>query len=93
MANSRFVLRYQGGGAKPDTDVERIRILDGASIIDESSPGLLLVDVQDEGKLREVVASMAHWVLVPEQTFAVPDTRKRVEQPPSRRLAPRNRHE
>lgn len=82
MASSRFVLRYQGEGTKPDADVARIRGLGDCSIVDESSSRLLLVDAE-ETQLRELVGSMPDWVLAPEQTFAVPDTRKRVQRPPS----------
>jgi hypothetical protein len=81
VAGSRFVLRYQGEGARPEADVARIRGLGGASIVDESSSRLLLVDAEEE-RLRELVGSMPDWVMAPEQTFAVPDTRKRVERPP-----------
>ena len=76
----RFVLRYQGEGAKPEADVEQIRALAGAAVVDSSSR-MLLVE-SDEEQLRGVVDALPDWVMAPEQTFAVPDTRKKVERPP-----------
>ncbi len=76
----RFVLRYRGDGAKPDADVERVRALAEATVVDESSR-MLLVE-SEQGPLSALVASLPDWVMAPEQTLAVPDTRKRVERPP-----------
>ncbi len=80
MATQRFVLRYGGDGAKPHADVERVRALTDAVVID-ASPRMLLVDSHPE-QLRDLVESLSDWVMAPEQTYAVPDTRKRVERPP-----------
>ncbi len=81
MATRRFVLRYGGDGAKPPADVERVRALTDAVVIDDSSSRMLLVDSRPE-QLRDLVDSLPGWVMAPEQTYAVPDTRKRVERPP-----------
>ncbi len=77
----RFVLRYRGDGAKPDADVERVRALAGMVVVDDSSSRMLLVE-SPRGPLTDLVATLAEWVMAPEQSFAVPDTRKRVERPP-----------
>jgi len=77
---ARFVLRYRGDGAKPEADVERVRAVAGAVVVD-SSPRMLLVE-SDAEPLQSLVEALPDWVMSPEQTFAVPDTRKRVERPP-----------
>lgn len=79
MCTFRFVLRYRGEGAKPEADVERVREM--AAVVDESSPRMLLVESRPE-PLRTLVDSLADWMMTPEQTYTVPDTRKKVERPP-----------
>ncbi len=74
------MLRYRGDGAKPDADVERVRALAGTVVVDDSSR-MLLVE-SPPGPLTELVATLPDWVMAPEQTFTVPDTRQRVERPP-----------
>jgi len=78
---ARFVLRYRGDGVKPEADVERVRALTDAVIVDESSSRMLLVESPAE-PLRDLVESLPDWVMAPERTYAVPDTRQRVERPP-----------
>ncbi len=80
MATQRFVLRYGGDGAKPAADVERVRALTGAVVVD-SSARMLLVDSHPE-QLRDLVESLSDWVMAPERTYEVPTTRKSVERPP-----------
>ncbi len=75
-----FILRYRGEGAKPSADVARVREL-GATVVDDASPRMLLVESDDE-PLRALVDSMPDWVMAPEQTIALPNTRKSVEGPP-----------
>jgi hypothetical protein len=76
----RFVLRYRGEGAKPDADADRVRQLPGTVVVDDSSR-MLLVEA-DEAPLAELVGSLPDWVMAPEQTLSVPDTRKQVRRPP-----------
>lgn len=80
MARTRFILRYRGEGATPDNDVARVAALPGTVVVDSSSR-MLLVET-DPRPLRELVDSLPGWVMAPEQTYAVPDTRKHVERPP-----------
>jgi hypothetical protein len=75
------VLRFRGDGAKPADDVERIRGLPEATVLDESSPRMILVESHEQ-PLRELVDSLPDWVLAPEQAIPVPDTRERVKRPP-----------
>ncbi|MBA3268575.1 MAG: hypothetical protein H0T70_10010 [Acidimicrobiia bacterium] len=80
MPKQRFVLRYRGEGAKPPADVARMQEL--ADNVVESSARMLLVESDDE-PLRQLVDSLPDWVMAPEQTYPVPDTRKSVRRPPS----------
>ncbi|MFN2607602.1 MAG: hypothetical protein ABR511_06845 [Acidimicrobiales bacterium] len=79
-AKPRFVLRYRGEGPMPDADVARVHGLPDAAVVD-SSPRMLVVESEHE-PLRRLVDGLPDWVLAPEQHYAVPDTRKRVERPP-----------
>ena len=81
MAKERFVLRYRGEGTKPDGDVARVRELAGAVIVDASSPRMVLVE-SEPGPLRELVDGLDDWVVGTDKTYAVPDTRKKVERAP-----------
>lgn len=83
MARSRFVLRYQGTGPPPGADLARIADLSGAVILD-SSPRMLLVEADADG-LGVLAATLADWVMAPEQHLPLPDTRRRAgpaPQPP-----------
>jgi len=77
MAKARFVLRYRGEGEPPEADVARVRGLAEAEVVG-SSPRMLLVE-SDADALGELVGGLPGWVMAPEQSYAVPDTRKRVE--------------
>ena len=80
MARDRFVLRYQGEGLAPASDVDRVRRLPDTVIVD-SSPRMLLVECEPE-RLHALVAELPGWMMAPEQTYAVPDVRKWVRRPP-----------
>ena len=81
MAKRRFVVRFRGDSAKPAEDLERIRSLPQATVLEESSPRMLLVE-SDEQPLRELIDSLPDWVLAPEQETPLPDTRQRIKRPP-----------
>lgn len=81
MAKERFVLRYGGEGSKPDTDVALVHGLPEAVVVDSTSR-MLLVEADPE-PLRRLVDTLPDWVMGPEQSYAVPDTRQRVERPPA----------
>ncbi len=80
MAKARFVLRFTGEGPAPSADVERVRELPGTTVVDASAR-MLLVESGAE-HLARLVDDLDHWVMAPERTYAVPDTRKKVEGPP-----------
>ena len=80
MARSRFVLSYKGEGKKPEADVARVKELTDAVVVDSTSR-MLLVDCDSE-PLRELVDTLPDWVMGPDLTYEVPDTRKDIEGPP-----------
>lgn len=73
---SRFVLRYGGSEAMPADHLSAIRSTPGLQVIDES-PKMLLVD-GEESALQQKLKAMPGWSLHPEQTYQMPDTRKRI---------------
>ena len=78
MERRRYVLRYRGQGTKPSSDVEHVRHLAGITVLDESSSKMLLVECDEESTMG-LAEGLPDWVVVPEQTFDVPDTRKRID--------------
>ena len=80
MAKPRFVLRYRGDGSRPAGDVARVEELAGVVVVDSSSR-MLLVE-SDPEPLRQLVDALPDWVMAPERTYEVPDTRKKVLGPP-----------
>ena len=78
MERRRYVLRYRGRGAKPPADVEHVRHLPGITVLDESSSKMLLVECDDE-TTTWLAEALPGWIVAPEQTFDVPDTRKRID--------------
>jgi hypothetical protein len=71
MAKQRFVLRFGGDGAKPAGDVERIRKVAQATVLDET-PQMMLVE-SDEEPLRRLVGSLPGWAIAPEQHLPLSD--------------------
>lgn len=80
MAKARYVLRYRGEGDKPAADVARVRQLTDAVVVDSSSR-MLLVE-SDPEPLGALVDDLPGWVMSPERTYEVPDTRQKIERPP-----------
>jgi len=81
VATKRFVLRFRGEGDTPGADLDQVRRLPGARVVDESSPRMVLVEAPEE-PLRVLVEGLAGWVLAPERSFPLPDTRQRIEGQP-----------
>lgn len=71
---NRFILRYRGEGSKPTEDVERIRSLQKVTVLDESSPRMLLVEGPGT-RLQALLESMPQWILTPERMIPLPDPR------------------
>lgn len=79
----RFILRYRGEGARPQDAVEKIRAIGGASVLEDSAR-MLLVEAPEQ-ELRQALGSEADWIVAPEVTYEVPDTRKKVRKPSSKK--------
>ncbi len=77
----RFIIRYKGNGPKPEEDVQRIRALPTATIIDDS-PRMLLV-AAPETELRSLIDSMSDWIVAPERTLKTPDPRPKPARDPN----------
>jgi len=74
---SRYILRYGGSESAPPEHLQSIRATPGLRVLDHS-PRMLLVDA-DEPALRERLKGMPDWSMHPEETYALPDTRKKIE--------------
>lgn len=77
----RFIVRYRGSGPAQEADLSRIRSLPETSVIDGSSPRMMLVEAPEE-HLRNAINEMPGWVMAPEQTISLPDPRQKVLHPP-----------
>lgn len=77
-------MRFRGGGSKPAGDVQRILTSDGITVLDNSSPRMLLVE-GDQSELKALVASMPGWIMAPEQTIPLPDPRQKLRKGPGRK--------
>lgn len=76
----RFVLRYRGPGPPPEADVARVAELPSAVVVDATARMLLVESDGDE--LRGLVDSLPDWVMAPDRSYEIPDTRKRAQRPP-----------
>jgi hypothetical protein len=75
----RYILRYKGTGAKPESDLAHIRNQSTLAVVDES-PRMLLVesDPKTIGRLRD---NLSDWLVTPETQIAVPDPRQGIKRP------------
>ena len=67
----RSIVRYRGKGEKPAPDVERLRRLKDAKVVDDSAPRMLLIDGPDD-VIRASVEALPDWVLAQERTYGAP---------------------
>ena len=78
----RFIVRYNGNAPRPQDVVDRVRAIPGAAVVDDSGR-MMLVDAPGADHVRAAVGSSDDWLVTPEKTYPVPDTRKRVLRPPA----------
>ncbi|HEY7427866.1 MAG TPA: hypothetical protein VH682_26780 [Gemmataceae bacterium] len=76
----RFILRFTAGRTAPDSDLERIRATPEVTVLDSSSPRMLLVQAPLE-TVRQLAEAMPGWTYSPEQTIPLPDPRPKVRSP------------
>ena len=74
---SQFILRFQGRGEKPALDVARVRSLNEVTILDDSSPRMLLVKAP-QSALAALMPNLPNWLVVEEEMTRLPDTRKKI---------------
>jgi len=77
MPMGRFILRFRGTGPKPAEDIERIHALPQATVLDDSSPRMLLVEAP-EAELKALIDLMPGWVMTPERMIPLPDPRPKL---------------
>ncbi len=73
----RFILRYRGTGAAHPDDIDRIRALAETTVVDDSSPRMLLVE-GPEHTLSTAVSEMPNWIMSPEETVELPNPRPKI---------------
>jgi hypothetical protein len=76
----RYILRYQGQGAKPQDDVQRFRALSGVKLIDESSR-MLLVEAPCVESLQAAVESAGCWSISDERSVELPPIHPNLDKP------------
>lgn len=77
---ARYILRYTGSGAGPAADAASIEARDGVRVLDKSGR-MVLVEAADD-VARKLAGEMPGWVVEPEITYPVPDTRRKPLRPP-----------
>ena len=72
---SKYILRSDETGPYTSNDVaERIDALPSVTVVDQSSPKMLLVDGPDDAVV-ELADSLPGWSASPERMVPIPDTR------------------
>lgn len=74
----RYVLRFRGAGAKPATDVARIRALPMLKVVDDAGGRMMLVEAPDD-ELGGLLRSMPEWRFSEERMVPLPDPRQKVK--------------
>ena len=77
----RFILRFRGTGPASASDVQRIGAVDRLTVIDASSPRMLLVEAPRE-ELEKLLAELSGWQMTEEKDVPLPDTRQKIRKPP-----------
>ena len=72
----RYILRFTGQGSPPAHDLERIRSVPGLTVVDESSPRMLLV--QGPADAIQQLGDLPSWVVTAERFVPVPNPRPKL---------------
>ena len=70
---ARYILRYTGAGPVPVADMSRIEARDGVRVLDRSGR-MVLVELES-AVAHGLSGELSGWVVEPEVTHPVPDTR------------------
>jgi hypothetical protein len=68
---ARFILRYQGAGTKPQSDVKKFSGLSNVKLVDESAK-MLLVEAPTQESLVDAVSDVEGWAICPECSIELP---------------------
>ena len=74
VAVERYILRFRGTSLKPPEDVERIRASKNITVLDDTSPRMLLVEAP-QVELKALVDKLPGWIMTPERMIPLPDPR------------------
>ncbi len=72
----RFVLRFTGRGAAPDSHLAQIRSTRGVTVLDSASR-MLLVEASPEA-VSQLSEALPEWTCSPEQMIPLPDPRPKL---------------
>ncbi len=75
----RFILLFRGKGPKPVEDVERFRALQNTTVLDDSSPRMILVEAP-EAELKKIIDTMPGWIISKEKMIPLPDQRPKIDE-------------
>jgi hypothetical protein len=75
----RFILRFNGVGEKPAEDVQRIRSLPNATVLDDSAR-MILIEAHDAA-ITELVKLLPQWGVSQESFVLLPDPRPKLRKP------------
>ena len=75
----RFILRFNGVGEKPAEDVQRIRSLPNATVLDDSAR-MILIEAPDAA-IAELVKLLPQWGVSQESLVPLPDSRPKLRKP------------
>jgi hypothetical protein len=67
---ARYVLLYTGKGRKPAKDVAHIEAMRGVTIIDKTTPNIVIVEAG--AAVKKAVSAMTDWVAGEETKIDVP---------------------
>jgi hypothetical protein len=76
----RYILRYTGAGPTPHAHVAHLKSVPGTRVLDASDKMLLVEGRRSD--LESFTQGLVGWVLSPEKTIPVPDTRKKIRRRP-----------
>ena len=72
----RFILRFNGVGEKPAEDVQRIRSLPNATVLDDSAR-MILIEAPDDA-IIEIGKLLPRWGVSQESFIPLPDPRPKL---------------
>jgi hypothetical protein len=76
----QYVVRYQGRGPIPDADRAVIRGRPGVTVVDDF--GRMVLIRSSEETAGELARLLPGWLVTPEKTVPLPDTRPRIRSSP-----------